>query len=298
MSAPPAAGRKRRGASSVRTEAAAHGKFVEPVSGEGRSRYHVEALSRGLTLLKLLSLAVSPMSVSDLAQSSGMTIATAFRIIRTLSSLGFVESAGAREYRLSYKTIRLGYNAFAHSDFADLAAPILKRLHRQTGDSVFLSVLAVPNIVSIVRIVPPKRLHVVGHVFPLHATAEGKILIGHLDDGKRRLSAALLPQRLLVPHGTVSREAFLEEAAEAARCGWATTDEELVLGTRGVAAPIFDSSGVCVAAAALVSTRNRRTLAEMTGPLREQLLQVTGEINTLLGLRHRTALPPEPAVGS
>lgn len=254
-----------------------------------RSRYHVESLARGLAVLTQLSLSPLPMSIADITAATGMNISNVFRVLQTLSALGIVERIEAtKTFRLTYRSIKLGYNAFAHLDIADLARPALQRLYRAVNESVFLSVLAVPNIISIVRILQPQRLHMVGHTLPAYATPDGKVLLAHLDQHTQRLHFNLLPQTLVCARHTLSRSSFISQLEEVRAQGWAATDEELALNTRGVAAPVFDRDHRCVAAVAVAAAHDRKSYDFMIEAIRPKVLETAAEISALLKIRYET----------
>lgn len=61
--------------------------------------YEVDALARGLDLLEALGREDAPMRLRDLVSSTGLHKATAFRMLRTLESRGWVERVGRFGYR-------------------------------------------------------------------------------------------------------------------------------------------------------------------------------------------------------
>ncbi len=253
----------------------------------GTSRYHITALSRGLRLLSMLSSHRHGLTISEIASRAGWTISTTFRVASTLRHLGYLEnetSSGC--YELTYQCLLLGYCASANLDLTEFAMPELQRLHQETRESVFLSLLAGAEIVSVVRLLRSEQFGTVGSGrFPAHATPNGKMLMAWLPDHERE---RLLKQTNWVSFTpkTITEPAQLSRELQKARmAGYAVTDDELVIGTRGIAAPIFDWDGECVAAVTISCAGNRLTLDEMIQRYCEATQATARRITALLQSR-------------
>ncbi|MBI4274945.1 MAG: IclR family transcriptional regulator, partial [Rhizobiales bacterium] len=228
------------------------------------SRYHITALARGLTMLDVLSRRRFGLTVTEVADETGWSITTAFRVASTLCQLGYLNhDKRSGLYELAYSCLLLGYCAIFNLEISEIALPDLQRLHRETTQSVLLSVLAGAEIVSTVRLLRSERFGAIGDRFPAHATPNGKMLIAHLPLADRERLLASEKWAAYTPK-TITDPARLRAAVEQARRnGFSVTDDELVVGTRGVAAPIFDSNGTCVAAVSIVSAGNKISLAAL-----------------------------------
>lgn len=259
-------------------------------SGEtaaGTSRYHITALARGLQLLAMLAARRGGMTVSAIAAESGWTITTAFRVASTLCHLGYLEhDKRSGDYELTYHCLSLGYSATVSLELTEIAFPDLQKLHDETHESVFLSILAGADIISTVRLLRSERFGALGDRFPAHATPNGKMLIAHLParDQERLLTGTRWMS--FTPKTIVDPAQLRKEFEKARLAGFAVTDDELVVGTRGIAAPIFDWDGQCVAAVAIVCAGKRLTVAQVIerycGPV-----QITAErISALLRARY------------
>lgn len=67
----------------------------------GKSRYYVEALSRGLQILEAFSEESPSLSLTKIASSVGLEKSTAFRFVHTLDTLGYLErDPETKQYRL------------------------------------------------------------------------------------------------------------------------------------------------------------------------------------------------------
>ena len=121
----------------------------------------------------------------------------------------------------------------------------LGRLAEQTGETVNVAVRRGQEAVNVLQV---QTAHLVGMTdwtgrgAPLHATANGKVLLAFGDGA--------LPEELPALTGqTITNRAALDAELERARSrGFATAAEELEVGLNAVAAPVFDAAGACIAA--------------------------------------------------
>lgn len=88
----------------------------------------------------------------------------------------------------------------------------------------------------------------IGVRYPAHSTALGKAVLAYLpmEQLLELFEQSGLPKSS--PKTIDSRSALLDELAIVRRQGYATSDGELFLGFRAIAAPIFDAGGVVRAA--------------------------------------------------
>ncbi len=155
------------------------GADAEPsVDADRRSRYHVEALSRGLQTLLCFTPATPSLALTEAARRTDDLVATTFRVVSTLTNMGFLrlDKASGR-YVLTAKVLTLGYDSLIWLDLAELCRPRLVRLQEETGQSIFLSVLAGHEAVDILSIRQPGISSTVGRKYPLYCTSGGKVLL-------------------------------------------------------------------------------------------------------------------------
>lgn len=218
-----------------------------------RSRYHVEALARGLLTLLAFTPAAPRLSLTEIAQRTDCLISTTFRVVATLTALGYVRADEASgRYELSPHALSLGYDGLAWLNLAELALPRLLRFQAETGHSVYLSVLGGDVAVDILSLGRPGVMSTIGRSYPLYCTPGGKILLAYMPDAKRDevLHSLELAQR--APRTLVDRDALRAELAVVRERGFSMVREEFLPGSCGVGVPVLDSAGRCVASLAVV----------------------------------------------
>ncbi|MGE0807166.1 MAG: IclR family transcriptional regulator [Burkholderiaceae bacterium] len=88
----------------------------------------------------------------DLAEQTGLTAPTVHRLVSCLLQEGFVERApSSRRLRLGLEAMQLGLAATRDMPLADRFMPAMKRVARETGDSVFLMMRIGPDALCLHR---------------------------------------------------------------------------------------------------------------------------------------------------
>jgi IclR family pca regulon transcriptional regulator len=220
-------------------------------NGDAQSPYWVEALSRGLDVLRAFDADHPTLSLAELAQRLGWSRTTPYRFVWTLEHLGYLQrDAESRRYRLGPRVLELGF-AYLHSlPLVDLARPYLARLHQETGASAHLGILDGKDVLYVALVAARRISAITVHVgtrVPAHAGSIGKVLLAF---GPPEAVADLLASGPLPAYTerTVTQPARLRQyLARIREQGYVFNDQEYQVGVRSVAAPIFDRGGTAVA---------------------------------------------------
>jgi DNA-binding IclR family transcriptional regulator len=152
-------------------------------------------LSKGLAILENLAAARGGKGVSDLARDLGLTKSNAFRLLQTLSALGFVRQEPDKTYRATLKTWQVGRAVVENLNLRQVATPLMQYLWTETGETIYLAVREGLNVVYIDKLEsrkPIRSWNPVGGSAPIHATGTGKAMLA-ADYGRLR---PLLPGNL------------------------------------------------------------------------------------------------------
>lgn len=207
----------------------------------------MQSADKALAILAAFDEARSDLGVSELAAELGLHKSTVSRLLATLEKRGLVRREGER-FAPGPELARLGALAVRGLALVGTAREPLERLAAETGETVNLAVRDGDRALNVLQV---RTSHIVavtdwtGRGLPLHATANGKVLLA--------FGGGPLPRDLpkLTRKTITGRDKLQAELEQVRHAGFAVATEELELGLHAVAAPVFDSFGVCVAAASV-----------------------------------------------
>jgi IclR family transcriptional regulator, pca regulon regulatory protein len=241
----------------------------------------IEALARGLDVLRVFEPRQPVMSLAAVAASAGLPRPTARRVLLTLERLGYVRAA-ERGFELTPRVLELGTSYVLSRGLWDVARPHMERLVARTHESSSIAQLDGSDIVYVARVAVPKIIALavtIGTRFPAMQTSLGKVMLAALppEEAERVLAE---PSR----SGITAR--WQPDAAERAAAlrevrarGWSLTDEQLALGIRSVAAPLRDGDGRVIAAMNVTVHAAETPVEVLTGEYLPLLLQTAGAIS-------------------
>ena len=241
----------------------------------------IEALARGLDVIRAFGPREPVLSLAAVADRAGLARPTARRMLLTLQELGYVRAAGGG-FELTPRVLDLGMTYVLSRNLWDVARPHMEHLVAQTHESSSIAQLDGSDIIYVARVAVPKIITLavtIGTRFPAMQTSLGKVLLAALPAGQ--LDAVLAePSRSGITArwqpGAAERAAELRDVR--AR-GWSVTDEQLAPGIRSVAAPLRDGSGQVIAAMNVTVHAAETPVEKLTGDYLPLLLQAAGAIS-------------------
>lgn len=247
---------------------------------------HVQSLARGLAVIRSFDVDNPDQTLSDVAKRTGLTRATARRLLLTLADLGYASTDGKR-FSLTPAVLDIGYAYLSSLNIQQIAQPFLEALSEAINESVSVSVLDGTDVVYVAR-VPTTRIMTIslglGTRLPAHCTSMGRVLLAELEDDE--VTERLPPDLDALTDRTItSLGRLLDELGAIREQGYALVDQELEIGVRSIAAPLRDASGRAAAAMNISTHAGRTTLAELRGHFVEHLLKTAGDISGALGKR-------------
>lgn len=156
---------------------------------ESKDRQFVNALARGLEILRCFRPGEQFLTNAELAKRTGIPKPTISRLTYTLTKLGYlahVESQG--KYRLGAGVLALGYRMLSSMDIRKLAQPLMQELAEVTQASVSLGTRDRLSMVYVESCRSSANVTLkldVGSLIPLATTAMGKALLCVLSEAER-----------------------------------------------------------------------------------------------------------------
>jgi IclR family transcriptional regulator, pca regulon regulatory protein len=251
----------------------------------------IEAVARGLDVIKAFEPGQPVMSLSEVATRTGLARPTARRILLTLESLGYVRTT-AGGFTLTPRVLELGLTYVQSIGLWDVARPHMEKLVARTHESSSIAQLDGSDIVYVARVAVPKLIALavsIGTRFPATSTSLGKVLLAGLEPAE--LDACLeQPSRSgVTPRHAPDRDELDRLLRDVRAKGWALTDEQLAGGIRSIAAPLRDGAGRVVAAMNVTVHAAETTLETLVEEHLPLLLQTASEISADFALHD--ALP-------
>lgn len=230
----------------------------------------LETVERALRMLQLFDHPGQEMTVSAMAAALGMHRSSASRFAATLAERGFLErSATGDAFRLGPEVGRLGMLSIADRDLVTDAQPVMQQLAERTGETVVLSVLDQGEALDIAQadgsyLVGARKWR--GRRAPLRSSSDGKVFLAFGPASSRE----------------GDDEELRAELEQVRHQGWAASLGELEEGLHGVAVPVRDHVGRCIAALS-VSGPDYRLPEERLGEVAAVVAQAAAEISARMG---------------
>jgi IclR family pca regulon transcriptional regulator len=258
---------------------------VRTVKKEISNRDYVNSLARGLEVIRSFTRTRPKMTLSDIARATGMTRATVRRFVLTLVREGYAETDG-KYFNLKPKVLELGFAALSSLTFIDVAQPIMARLAHDLEESVFVAVLDGEDVVYVSSATPPKRFVnisvSVGSRAPAHAVSTGRVLLATLEADALREYLEQATLEKLTDNTVTSKVKLRGLIEEAGAKGWSIVDQELEVGLRSIAVPIYDKNGAVIAALNVACPSSRTAPEDMHDRILRELQAASRDITASL----------------
>ena len=236
-----------------------------------RSADSLQQLERGLAIIQAFSAENPRLSIADASRLTGVSRATARRILLTLEKLGYVRQDG-RMFSLTPRVLNLGWAYLSSLNLWELARPAMEDLVETGGETCTASTLDPPDIVYVARVLTRRHLvtstRIIGSRLPAAPTAHGRVLLAGLTPDELDDFLETYPLRSYTEYTVTDPVRFREVIAATRENGWTISDQEGEIGLRSAATAIRRDDGATVAALGVSGPTSRVSLDD----LRERLL--------------------------
>jgi IclR family transcriptional regulator, pca regulon regulatory protein len=259
--------------------------ILSTVEGGGMAREEagpdfIEALARGLDVLRSFHPGRLVSTLSEIAADTGLARPTVRRILLTLEAIGYVR-ARDRGYALTPRVLELGMTYINSLDRWDVARPHMERLVAQTNESTSMAQLDGSDIVYVARVAVPKIVALsvrIGTRFPAVATSMGKVLLAALTPEQLENALAEEGRSGVTPKWQPRPNELDRVLREVRAKGWALADQDLAPGIRSIATGVRNGDGRIVAAVNITVHAAETPVETLTGEYLPLLLHTAAEI--------------------
>ncbi len=210
-----------------------------------RSSEFVASLSKGLNVIKSFSAEAPSLTLSQVAERTGLSRAAARRFLLTLAELGYAESDG-RRFRLTARVLELGFAYLSSLGLTEVITPVLKRVSEAVDESCSASVLDGAEVVYIARVQTHRIMAVglgVGARLPAYATSMGRVLLANVAEDKRERILDQIRMEKFTDRTVTDRDELTRILRQVREDGYCIVDQELEVGLRSLAVPLQDGHG-------------------------------------------------------
>ncbi|SFB05206.1 transcriptional regulator, IclR family [Poseidonocella pacifica] len=206
----------------------------------------IQALDRALSVLQSLA-AQGRVKLTDLALEVGIPTATAYRILTTLHSRGFVDFEEATQsWKVGLEAYRTGSAYLVQTQLVDAARPAMRDLMEESGETANLAIPDGGEVVFIGQVEtrnPIRAFFQPGTRTKMHASGTGKAILAAMSEAQvvQILTRQGLPQ--FTETTLVTKDALFADLHLTRERGWSFDRDERHVGMSCIGAPIFNNRG-------------------------------------------------------
>lgn len=242
-------------------------------------------LGRGLAVIQAFLGQKPFMSIPEVTRKTGISRAAVGRCLYTLGKLGFVRNVDSRHFALTTKALELGHFYLASVPLAKASTVVLQHMSRSLNESSSLTILDGDDILCIACASSFRFIQAhlfVGSRLPAYCTSTGRVLLSHQELSEIEEYLARVRFDRHTPSTKVTAKQLRNELEVARRKGYVVIDQELEIGLRSIAVPIFALDGSVSAALSILTDADRVTVAEMERSFLPVLQDAASELALLL----------------
>jgi IclR family transcriptional regulator, pca regulon regulatory protein len=211
---------------------------------------YVQSLDRGLTVIRAFDATHAQLTLSQVAERTGLARAVTRRLLLTLEHLGYVQRE-ERLFSLTPQVLELGFSYLASLTVAKLAQPVMEQVSRQIDESCSLAILEGYDIVYVQRIAVRKVMTIslgIGARLPAFCSSMGRVLLAGLEPPALDAWLRGLRPRAWTRFTLVERPQLRAVVRRVALQGYCYVQQELQVGLCSIAVPVRDPTGATIAA--------------------------------------------------
>ncbi len=240
--------------------------------------------AKGLSVIEVFSNEKPRLSIAEVAGATGYDRATARRCLLTLSDLGYANYDG-KFFSLTPRVLRLGTACLAAMPLPRIVQPLLDQLSEDIGQSTSVSILDDWEIVYVARAAQRRVMSInlmPGSRMPAYCASMGRVLLAALSDEIILDVLKRHPAKSRTAYSLSRSQDILAAIHTVRRNGYAINDQEIEVGLRSIAVPLYDSRNKHVAAINVGVAAVQENAQELRDLYYDKLIAVQQAIKPLL----------------
>ncbi|MFJ5717909.1 IclR family transcriptional regulator [Neobacillus sp. NPDC093127] len=221
----------------------------------------IQSVERAADILELFVATYPELSIKEISDHLGLSKSTVHGIIKTLEHRGYLQqNSDNQKYRLGVRLFELGNFVGKHLDIGNIAKPIIRKLVEELNETVHLTLFERDDVIYIEKLEGSRALTIYSHIgkrAPIYCTGVGKAILAHQNEEEvdRLLSKSEL--KSFTDFTLTNIEDIKNHLAAVRGQGYAIDDEEIELGLKCIAAPIFNHQGKVVSSISCAAPKMR-----------------------------------------
>lgn len=212
----------------------------------------IQSVDRALQILECFNGSRTELGITEIATCMDLGKSTVYGLVNTLLTAGYLEQNNEnKRYRLGLKLFELGSLVQNRMDIREIAKPFLKQLSEQFDLTVHMGLYRDGEVVYIDKMDTPNTRIIysqVGKRAPMYCTGIGKAVFAFMSNEDISYLLKRQDRRALTNYTLIEEKKILDELEIVRNQGFAIDNEEVELGLRCIAVPVFDYKGQPIAA--------------------------------------------------
>lgn len=244
----------------------------------------MKSINRIIKLLEFLSKNKESMGIKEISTSLDFPLSTTHRMLNDLKKKGYIyQDDVTKKYRIGLKILSLAVNLLNNIDIVKIAKPIIEDLSTKYKQLVYLSVLENNKVVCVDMVNNAERTKFyvqIGSSMPIHCAASAKAIVAYLEESEIDNILNSFNKIKFTPDTKLDNKEIKKEFSDIRKTGFAVCDQEMELGVKAFATPIFDRNTNIYASITIMTLKQSQ---ENEKKFIKDLKKASNKISKLLG---------------
>ena len=219
----------------------------------GYNKSGLKSLDRTIDIIELFAKRPYSLSVQEISDTLKVNRTTIYKALNTLCERKYLEKIpNTSRYKLGFRMYEIGQKYKYSYPFTLPSQECSSAIYNEFNLHLSLGTYQGNNMVQLLLTRMPTSVYT-SNLYPYiycicaHSSALGKVLLAGIEDSELEESVRAFDYHAFTPNTIITPDALLSTIAEVRKNGCAYDEEEYLLNTCCVAAPIVDYSGKTVA---------------------------------------------------
>ncbi len=215
----------------------------------------IQSVQRALEILSLFSISSPQLGITELSKEMGLAKPTVHGLVQTLVEQRFLQkNAETRKYSLGFKIYELGTYLSGTLRINQAGTEMVRKLAQKNNNWARIGIWDNNSVLVTLNYFPDidyLQFQQLGPRVPAYCSALGKAMLFSLSEAELDEYLKQITLNAYTEHTIIDKKKLKKEIQKMRSQGFATENEEYMLGMSCVSCPVFDSSRKVVGAVSL-----------------------------------------------